>query len=272
MGVLALLAVLLGTAAAASWRRRRRADRQRRLLQLCWRAGLRFAPVDPFADTTWVAHPLFAHPCQGAENVVWDDGDDVRVFDLWYEDTTDDRSRPTRRWATCATVRVPAGGPRLRVAPRTFEDLGALGDEIRLELDAFDRRFRVDCEDRRFAVAFLDQRMMESLLGLPDDVTLDVDEGTLVLWAPLLPPERVLLLFEAARTVERHVPRVVGELYPPRPDRGPHEDRWLQGRWSPEATQGPAGTAAARDVRRTGKLSPSNAVGHAGKRNGRSVG
>jgi hypothetical protein len=272
VGAFALLVVLVALAVAAWWRRRRREDRQRDLMELCWRAGLRFAPVDPFPDTTWLAHPLFAHPRLGAENVVWDGHDGVRAFDLWYEQTSDDGSHPVRRWATCAAGRVPIGGGRLRVVPRTFEDAPRFGEEIRLELDAFDRRFRVECDDRRFAFALLDQRMMEAVLGLPDDVVLDLDEGTLVLWAPLLPPERVLLLFEAARAVERHVPRVVSELYPPRPDRGPHEGRWLQGRWTPEPTQGPAGTAAAPDASRTGKLSPSNGVEHAGKRNGRSVG
>jgi hypothetical protein len=56
----------------------------------------------------------------------------------------------------------------LRVVPRPIEDVaGILGEEIRLELEEFDRRFRVDCGDRRFAFAFLDQRMMEALLALP---------------------------------------------------------------------------------------------------------
>jgi hypothetical protein len=272
VGALALL-LILSAFAVAAWRRRRgREDRQRQLLELCWRAGLRFAPVDPFPDTTWLAHPLFAHPTLGAENVVWNGRDDVRVFDVWYEQTSDDGSRPVRRWATCAAARLPIGGGRLLVVPRTIEDFVPLGEEIRLELDAFDSRFRVRCDDRRFAFAFLDQRMMESVLGLPDDVVLDLDEGTLVLWAPLLQPGRVLLLFEAARAVERHVPRVVGELYPPRPDRGPHEDRWLQGRWSAEPTQDAPGTAAAPGVGRTGKVRPSNGVQHAERRNGRSVG
>jgi hypothetical protein len=242
VGTAGLLVLLASLAVAAWWRARGRASRQRRLMQLCWRAGLSFAPLDPFPDTTWLAHPLFAHAREGAENVVWGQhDDDVRVFDLWYEESTDDASRPTRRWATCAAVRIAVGGPRLRVVPRSIEEpSGVLGEEIRLELEEFDRRFRVECADRRFAFAFLDQRMMEALLALPSEVTLDVDEDTLVLWAPLLAPERVLLLFEAARAVERHVPRVVGELYPPRPDRGPHEARWLQGRWSAEPTAGPA--------------------------------
>jgi hypothetical protein len=39
------------------------------------------------------------------------------------------------------------------------------GQEVRLELEEFDRRFRVQSEDGRFAVAFLDQRMMEACSG-----------------------------------------------------------------------------------------------------------
>jgi len=32
------------------------------------------------------------------------------------------------------------------------------------------------------------------------------------------------------------IPRVVSSLFPPRPERGAYERRWLQGRWSPEST------------------------------------
>jgi len=42
------------------------------------------------------------------------------------------------------------------------------------------------------------------------------------------------LLFEAARAMRRAVPAVVAGLYPPRPAKGRHEDRWLQGHWSPD--------------------------------------
>jgi hypothetical protein len=229
--------------AVAWWRRHGREARQRRLMRLCRRAGLDFAPLDPFPDTTWVAHPRFAHPEQRAENVVWDrEADDgTRVFDLWYEQATGvEGTRAARRRATCAVVPSPCSGPRLTVVPRGVEDVGGvLGEDLDLELEAFNRRFRVRCRDRRFAFAFLDQRMMQALLALPDGVLLDAYDGTLVLWAPHLPPERVLLLFEAARAVRRHVPRVVSELYPPRPERGPHEGRWLQGAWSPDPTGDP---------------------------------
>jgi hypothetical protein len=217
-------------------------SRQRRLMQLCWQAGLEFAPLDPFIDSTWVPHPLFAHPRLGTENVVWnrESDDGLRVFDLWYEDATDEAPRAARHRATCAVVPARFSGPRLIVAPRGPEEtVIPLGEEIRLELDEFERRFRVECADRRFAFAFLDQRMMQALLGLPRDVSLDANEDVIVLRAPLLPPERVLLLYEAASAVRRHLPRVVSDLYPPRPVRGRHEERWLQGRWSAEATGAP---------------------------------
>ena len=110
------------------------------------------------------------------------------------------------------------------------------GEEVRLELEAFDRRFRVETDDARFAIAFLDQRLMEAFLGLPDDVTAEVNEDVLLLSAPLLPAEHVLVLFDAAVAIRRRIPRVVASLFPPRPDRGAHERRWLQGRWSPEST------------------------------------
>jgi hypothetical protein len=109
------------------------------------------------------------------------------------------------------------------------------GQEVRLELEEFDRRFRVESEDGRFAVAFLDQRMMEALLGLPGDMRVDVNEDVLLLWAPKLPAEQVLLLFDAAAAIRRRIPRVVASLFPARPTRGPRERRWLQGRWSPES-------------------------------------
>jgi hypothetical protein len=239
--VLSLVAAAL--AAVTWWRVRRRLDRQRALMNLCLDAGLDFAPVDPFPDTTWVAHPRFAHPDRGAENVVWDreSGEGVRVFDFWYETSTDESARPARRYATCAAVRVPFSCPRLRIAPRGIHDVAApFGDEIALELEEFDRRFRVRCADRRFAFAFLDQRMMQALLALPPEVLVDANEDTVVLWAPLLPPARVLLLFEAARAVRRHLPRVVSDLYPARPQRGPHEERWFRGSSSAEPTGDPA--------------------------------
>jgi len=51
-----------------------------------------------------------------------------------------------------------------------------------------------------------------------------------------LPAEQVLVLFDTAVAIRRRIPRVVSSLFPPRPERGAYERRWLQGRWSPEST------------------------------------
>jgi hypothetical protein len=233
--------VVAAVLAGVWWRRRGRVDRQRRLMLLCRRAGLEFAPLDLSPDTAWLPFPMFGHPRHGTENVVWDrgGGEDVRAFDLWYHDTGDERALGPRRRFTCAVVPLGFSCPRLRVAPRDVVDdiAGALGGrEVRLELEEFNRRFRVETDDARFAVAFLDQRLMEAFLGLSEHVTVDVNEDVLLLWAPLLPAVHVLLLFDAAVAIRRRIPRVATSLFPPRPTRGPREGRWLQGRWSPEST------------------------------------
>jgi hypothetical protein len=234
-----ILAAVAVVALVGGWaRRRRRLTRQRRLMLLCRAAGLGFAPVDPSPQTAWLPFRMFGRPRSGTENVVWDPrrDDGVRVFDFWYEPASDDRTGG-RRTITCATVPVETGCPRLRIAPRDVLDdvAGALGlPEVTLELEAFNERFRVEAEDPRFAIAFLDQRMIEALLRLPPEVTVEVNERVILLTAPLLPPERVLLLLQAASGLRRRLPRVLSSLYPPRPERGEHEDRWLQGRWSEE--------------------------------------
>jgi len=207
---------------------------------LCQHAGLDFAPLDLRLDTAWLPFPMFGHPKHGTENVVWNRrlGEDVQAFDLWYVDPADERSG-ARRTLTCAVVPLRSSCPRLRVAPRdVLDDVARAfgGEEVRLELEAFDRRFRVETDDVRFAFAFLDQRLMEAFLALPEGVTADVNEDVLLLSAPRLPAEQVLVLFDTAVAIGRRVPRVVSSLFPPRPKRGAHERRWLQGRWSPEST------------------------------------
>jgi len=58
--------------------------------------------------------------------------------------------------------------------------------------------------------------------------------------APTLEPREMLLLVACAKAVAGRVPPVVASLYPPRPARGPYEQRWLQGSWSPDPTSADA--------------------------------
>jgi hypothetical protein len=240
---LALLVVVGAVLARAVWRWHRGAARQRRLMLLCRRAGLDFAPLDPFPNTAWLPFPMFGRTRSGTENAVWDRtrGADIRAFDLWYEEPADDRPVTPRRHVTCAVVPLAFSAPRLRIAPRDLDDemKAALGlREVRLELEEFNRRFVVETEDERFAIAFLEQRMMEGLLALPAGVTAEANEDVLLLSAPELPAEQVLVLFDAAVAIHRRIPRSLPSLFPLRPTEGPFEDRWLQGRWSPDPTEG----------------------------------
>jgi hypothetical protein len=186
-----------------------------------------------------------------------DDGE-IRVFDFsWIPEagqggwgTTSPVLRGpwrVRSAVTCGVVTLPFACPRLEVAPRELWDDMAetlTGEAIALELEAFNRRFRVECEDRRFAVAFLDQRMMEAMLGLPARTSLSLNLDTLLLTCPPLPAEEVLGLLEVARRLRARVPHVVPSLYPPRPMEAPQEARWLQGHWSPEP---PGGSSSGGD-------------------------
>jgi hypothetical protein len=237
------LAVASGVVATGAWRLFRLRGRDHQLMVRCLEAGLEFSPIDPFADTLWLPFRwLVPGRWARAENVVWSraEGDDVRVFDLLVEppsvaDGTRGAIRSLDR-STCAVAALPFGAPKLEVRPRdALDDLagGVTGTEIEMELEAFNRRFRVAADDRRFAVAFCDQRMMRALLALPADVTVAVHEDRMLLHAETLPATEALLLFEAARAIRRAVPSVLVDLYPPRPQKGRYEDRWLQGRWSP---------------------------------------
>jgi hypothetical protein len=234
------IAVGLLAAAVVAWRFGRRRDRQRQLMMVCRRASLEFSTFDPFPDTIWLPFRLFGRGTnRGTENVVWndDDGDDARAFDFWLEERKSEDSVPVVRRFSCALVALPFACRRLEVAPHgAADDVRELleGNDLELELEAFNRRFDVHAEDRRFAVTFLDQRMMRTMMALPPGVSMLVNEDRMLLVASLLPAAEVLLLLEAARAMRRHVPPVVASLYPPRPMKGPHEDRWMQGRWSPE--------------------------------------
>jgi hypothetical protein len=236
------LALVVVAVAVGAWRLVRGASRQRKLMLLCRRAGLDFVAMDLFESTSWLPFPMFGRPGHGAENVVWERerGFEIRAFDYWYEDTAPDRPVGPRRRLTCAVVPLGASARRLRIAPRDLDDgvREVLGlHEIELELETFNRRFAVHTEDERFAIAFLEQRMMEALLALPEGVTVDLKEDVVLFSAPELPPEQVLRLYDAALAIHERIPRSLSSLFPPRPTEGRYEDRWLQGHWTPDPTE-----------------------------------
>jgi hypothetical protein len=242
MEFLVFLVLAVAAIVFVTWRARSGLSRQRRLMLLCRRAGVVFEPDAAGLETEWLPFPMFGSGTQhGFENAIRNAGDrdGTKVFDVWFRPVADHGELPRvgATDLTCAIVPLPFGCPRLELLPRRPGDVveNALdADRIELELDAFNDRFRIVSDDRRFAVAFFDQRMMRSLMALPPDVSVAVNEDTMLLSAPQLPPGEMLLLLEVARTLRHRVPPVVASLYPPRPTKGRHEDRWLQGHWSPD--------------------------------------
>jgi hypothetical protein len=239
--ILLWLLALVVVGSISGWRAFRWRSRQRRLMLLCERAGLRFSAVDLDGASAWVPFRwLLRGNWVGAENVVSYQGDDVAVFDLLIEERRiDENTPPTRKRVTCAAIALPGGAPRMVVRPADPIDglaEAVTGGAIDLELEAFNRRFTVRADDRRFAVAFCDQRMMASMLQLPRGIGLATNEEWVLLFGPELPPADVLLLLEAARAIRDAVPSVLADLYPPRPTKSAYEDRWLQGHWSPDPT------------------------------------
>jgi hypothetical protein len=238
MGWFLLAGALVAVGIVGSLGVRSRSSRQRALVQLCANAGLSYAVLDPFPDTTLLPFRVFGWgSAHGVENIVLHGTGDhaIRVFDLWVEPTPGQ----ARRTMTCGVVPLPFGAPPIAVLPRGQYDPSeepVMGDVVHLELDAFERRFEVRAVDPRAAVALLDQRMMAALLRLPMRVAIHVRDDAMLLVAPLLEPGDVLLLLACAEGLATRVPPVVASLYPPRPARGPYERRWLQGSWSPDPT------------------------------------
>ena len=242
MGWFVVFAASAAVVVVAVVRARSGSARQRALLRLCADAGLACAMLDPFPDTTLLPFRVFGWgSAHGVENVVWDGGDDraIRVFDLWIRPQRDE----ARRTMTCGVVPLPFSVPPIALLARGQVDPSeepVSGDVVRLELDAFEQRFEVRADDPRAAVALLDQRMMATLLRLPVRVAIHVHEDAMLMVAPTLEPGEMLLLLACAKALAGRVPPVVASLYPPRPARGPYEQRWLQGSWSPDPTSADA--------------------------------
>lgn len=215
--------IMLGVVGAGVlWvRRQQRAERDRSLAALAQSLHLTYSQVDLFDDLWQPFHFFGLGTGRGIENVLAGtvDGVQVRAFDYWYEPVDEgsfDVVEGHRRFS-CGVVAVPASCPKLAVQSRTTTDdlIGLVGgDVLPLELEAFNRRFRVRCEDQRFAIAFLEQRMMEALLRMPVPVAMAASEDRVLLVARQLPVEQVALLLRSVASICRAFPRSLPSLYP----------------------------------------------------------
>ena len=141
----------------------------------------------------------------------------LNIFDYEYY-VQGNRSREYHRF-TCAVLTIPAACPPLRLTHENF--LTLLGDhlghhDVKLEYDAFNRRFNVNCEDQKFAFTLLDAGMMQWLLDDDKIQHLEI-VGPFVLFAsPRLKPAFWLNLGTWLDGFHSHIPELVYSAYPPR--------------------------------------------------------
>lgn len=148
------------------------------------------------------------------------DGLPMRLFDYWYYDETSDnrgnRSRQYHRF-TCVLATIPAACPRFQLGYENF--LTRLGDhlglnDVELEYDDFNKRFRVKCKEQKFAFTLLDGDMMQWLLDRDGFESLEVVGPWVMLALNRLDPARWPDLGTWLDQFHAHIPPVVFSTYP----------------------------------------------------------
>jgi len=151
--------------------------------------GWQYAAEDSSWVGRWAGRPFGTGDQPRAQNVVTGvrDGRKIVGFDYSYEtyhhDSDGNRHTTTHRYGVCAMA-LPVPLPGLEVTAESLFDrmANALGvDDIELESEEFNRRFRVRGEDRKFASDVLHPQLMEVLLRY-GDVGWRIEGDTLVCW------------------------------------------------------------------------------------------
>ena len=137
--------------------------------------GWSWTPRDDQFAQRFSGEPFGQGDNRKALNVLQGDwrGRPVVAFDYSYDTHSTDsqgrRSTTTHRYAVCALA-LDVWVPRLEIVPEGF--FGRLGtalgmQDVELESEDFNRRYRVRCENRKLAYDVLPPRTMEALLARP---------------------------------------------------------------------------------------------------------
>ncbi len=172
----AFLGVLIAIAiAAGAWALDR--DRREALLTWCAQHGWSYVGAEDSLASRWSGTPFGTGERRRVRNVMRGSVGDrpALAFDYSYVTSSTDakgsRSTSTHRFAVVA-VGLPVPLPRLEVTPdnifrRAASAIGLGAEDIHLESEEFNRRFRVTCPDRKFAFDVLHPRLMQMLLHAP---------------------------------------------------------------------------------------------------------
>ena len=172
--IVAAVLALFVTLAVVAYKRDQ--ARLRSIQSLCLSKGWQFRALDPYdLPARWPGTPFDTGYDRRAKNVVTGEvkGRPMIAFDYTYK--TDSRDSEGRTSTTTHTFAIyglgmPCALPELQLAPEgVFGRLGtALGmQDIELESEDFNRRYRVRCPDPKLATDVLTPRTMELLLSVP---------------------------------------------------------------------------------------------------------
>ena len=165
--MLGALGVAGGIAAYGWYRNQKRIEA---LHAFCLSKGWDFAPSDDSLAFRWTDDPFDEGTDRHATSVVRGSVSDRNfvAFDYRYvtqsTDSKGNTSRTTHRYAVCA-VAIPTFLPEVRITPQSGHAF--LGDDVELESEDFNRRYRVTAIDRKLACDVLSPRTMEMLLKRP---------------------------------------------------------------------------------------------------------
>lgn len=169
------LLLVLAIAAAVAWAFWRVAQQRRaRYLAFAADRGWLYTPRDDSWVDRFAGEPFGRGRSRQATHVLRGryDGREAVVFDyryLTHSGSGQHQTTQTHRFTVCA-LRLPAQLPRLELTgENVLTRLGrALGrDDVELESEEFNRRYRVSAQDRRLAYDVLHPRQMEQLLAVP---------------------------------------------------------------------------------------------------------
>jgi hypothetical protein len=147
--------------------------RREALAEFARNRGWSYVAADDSRSKRWSGTPFGQGDHRRTTNVLsgsWRDRD-FAAFDYSYQTHSTDgqghRTTTTHRFGVC-TVTMPAYLPRLEVTHDSM--LGRVGralgrQDIELESEEFNRRFRVSCPDEKFAFDVLHPRLMQFLLA-----------------------------------------------------------------------------------------------------------
>lgn len=167
------------------------ANQKRKALLFTWatNSGYQYAVEDDSMCGRWNGDPFGEGDHQRAQNVITGTAKaPFSAFDYSYETHSSDGrgGRTTTTHHYCVTaLQLPSYLPMLQVTPenvltRIGHTLGL--DDIDLESEDFNRKFRVHANDRKFASDCLTPRTMQALLTRPD-VSWRISGTDILTWA-----------------------------------------------------------------------------------------